>query len=157
MFRSCLTAAAAVACVIAATPAAAQPIPQDGATPGEIAAWLRTQGLEGVDPDNRADRAALHRCALHLLDLAEDYYRSAAVGVAALDRRPAFAIAAAQAIYREIGVILRRRGPDAWDGRISTTTAGKLRLIAGAAPGTLLALRRPVPRFDRSALFRRPG
>lgn len=120
-------------------------------------ALLRTQGLEGVDPDNRADRAALHRCALHLLDLAEDYYRSAAVGVAALDRRPAFAIAAAQAIYREIGVILRRRGPDAWDRRISTTTAGKLRLIAGAAPGTLLALRRPVPRFDRSALFRRPA
>lgn len=118
---------------------------------------LRAEGLDGVDPDDPGQRAALHRAALRLLDLSEAYYDSATAGVAALPRRPAFAIAAAQGIYRRIGVKLRGQGPGAWEGRLSTTRAEKLRLVAKAAGNTLLAPRRPVPDVSRDGLYRRPG
>ena len=117
---------------------------------------LRAEGIEAVDADDPAQRAALHRVALRLLDLAEIYYRSADAGIAALPRRPALAIAAARNIYRQIGVKLRHIGPDAWNGRLSTTRGEKLRLAAGAMGATILSPRRRVAPISRAGLYSRP-
>lgn len=117
---------------------------------------LAAQGIDRIDPDDPGQRAGLHRVALRLLDEAEIYYRSADAGIAALPRRPALAIAAARNIYRQIGVKLRRIGPAAWDGRLSTTRGEKLRLAGRAMGATILNPRRRVPVVDRAGLYRRP-
>lgn len=117
---------------------------------------LRAEGIEAVDPDDLSQRHALHRVALRLLDDAEIYYRSADVGIAALPRRPALAIAAARNIYRQIGVKLGAQGPDAWNGRLSTTKGEKLRLAAKAVGSTVLAPRRRTDPVSRDGLYIRP-
>lgn len=117
---------------------------------------LRAEGVAQIDTDDPTQRAALHRVALRLLDEAEIYYRSADVGIAALPRRPALAIAAARNIYRQIGVKLRAEGPDAWHGRLSTTRGEKLRLAAKAVGSTILALRRRAVPVSRAGLYVRP-
>ena len=117
---------------------------------------LRTEGVAQIDPDDMGQRPALHRVALRLLDDAEIYYRSADVGIAALPRRPALAITAARNIYRQIGVKLRAEGPDAWNGRLSTTRGEKLRLAAQAVGSTLLAPRRRARPVSRDGLYIRP-
>jgi phytoene synthase len=63
-----------------------------------------------------------------LLEVAEPYYASAVAGLAALPWRSAWAIAAARGVYRQIGVEVMKRGPHAWDERVSTSTATKARL-----------------------------
>lgn len=117
---------------------------------------LRAEGVAQIDTDDPTQRAALHRVALRLLDEAEIYYRSADVGIAALPRRPALAIAAARNIYRQIGVKLRTEGPDAWNGRLSTTRGEKLRLAAKAVGSTILAPRRRARPVSRDGLYVRP-
>ncbi|WP_374300318.1 phytoene/squalene synthase family protein [Paracoccus sp. (in: a-proteobacteria)] len=117
---------------------------------------LAAEGIDAIDPDDLSQRAALHRVALRLLDEAETYYRSADVGIAALPRRPALAIAAARNIYRQIGVKLRTTGSDAWNGRLSTTKGEKLRLAAKAAAGTILSPRRGAVPVSRDGLYTRP-
>jgi phytoene synthase len=117
---------------------------------------LAAEEIGTIDPDDMGQRPALHRVALRLLDDAEIYYRSADVGIAALPRRPALAIAAARNIYRQIGVKLRAEGPDAWNGRLSTTRGEKLRLAARAAAGTILSPRRRAVSVSRDRLYLRP-
>lgn len=117
---------------------------------------LRAEGVAQIDPDDSGQRPALHRAALRLLDEAEIYYRSADMGIAVLPRRPALAIAAARNIYRQIGVKLRVQGPDAWNGRLSTTRGEKLRLAAKAAAGTILSPWRRAAAVSRAGLYRRP-
>jgi len=119
-------------------------------------ALLDAEGIGAIDPDDPGQRPALHRAALRLLDQAEVYYRSADTGIAALPRRPALAIAAARNIYRQIGVKLRAAGPDAWNGRLSTTKAEKLRLAARAVGSTILSPRRRAVPVSRDGLYLRP-
>ncbi|MFG1478663.1 phytoene/squalene synthase family protein [Xanthobacter sp. V4C-4] len=88
---------------------------------------------EGVPAEQLADprhRAALARGVAHLLDAAEPYYDQALIGLRALPLRSASAIAAARGVYRAIGLEVRRRGPAAWDRRVSTSRAHKLVLLA---------------------------
>lgn len=117
---------------------------------------LRAEGVAQIDPDDPTQRPALHRVALRLLDEAETYYRSADVGIVALPRRPALAITAARNIYRQIGVKLRATGPDAWNGRLSTTRGEKLRLSARAVGSTIFAPRRRSAVVSRDGLYVRP-
>ena len=109
----------------------------DDAKVGRIylpAAWL-SEG--GVAPTAEAlaapkHRAAVHEVALRLLDQAEPYYDSARQGLAALPLRSALAVAAARAIYRQIGRKLRREGPQAWRRRVRVSTPMKLWLFVRA-------------------------
>jgi len=121
-------------------------------------AWLIEAGIQ---PDLVAlprHRAALATVAARLVDHAEPYYASASIGLAALPLRSAWAIATARNVYRQIGVEVKRRGPRAWDKRVGTSKATKLRLLA---LGGLQAL---ASRFGssrelpvRRGLWQRPG
>ncbi|KAB0682570.1 phytoene/squalene synthase family protein [Aureimonas leprariae] len=94
--------------------------------------WLREVGLT---PETLADPAARGKLAVlakRLVDLAEPYYASARIGVDALPRRSSWAIATALGVYREIGLKVVARGAAAWDERVSTSGAEKLRNVAGA-------------------------
>ena len=80
---------------------------------------------------------------------------AASAGLAALPLRSAWAIATARGVYREIGVQVLHLGAHAWDQRVSTSTADKLRLVCrGAARAMLSRHQRDEPRA--SELWTRP-
>ncbi len=118
----------------------------DDARVGRIylpAAWLSEAGVAATMGAVAAsqNRVAVHRVVLRLLDQAEPYYDSAREGLTALPFRSALAVAAARAIYRQIGRKLRREGPNAWRRRVRVSTPMKLWLFVQAM-GVVLASRR---------------
>lgn len=119
------------------------------------AAWLREAGIPAAQLAAPVHREKLAALAARLVQQAEPYYDSALGGLPALPTRSALAIAAARGVYRDIGIKVRALGPRAWDGRVSTSSTDKLRLMAGAA---MLALssraRAPAPR--PAGLWQRP-
>ena len=96
------------------------------------AQWLREAGIGASVPTEQLPehRAALAQVAARLVAEAEPYYRSADGGIRALPLRSAWAIATAHGVYRQIGIDVRARGAAAWDRRVSTSKATKLRLLA---------------------------
>jgi len=120
------------------------------------AAWLREAGIPRDEIALARHRPALARLAARLVDHAEPYYDSALDGIAALPLRSAWAIASARNVYREIGIVVKRRGVHAWDERAGTSKAAKLWLLAKGGLGALSSRRRrPGPRPVQ--LWRRPG
>jgi len=116
--------------------------------------WLADAGIMPHQIRQSHQRTALAAVVARLLTVAEPYYASAGVGIGALSARSAWAIATARAVYREIGVEVLRRGPLAWDERVSTTRARKLRLMLR---GGIEAIRRtPEDARCRQALWTRP-
>ncbi|MEM9600091.1 MAG: phytoene/squalene synthase family protein [Pseudomonadota bacterium] len=110
-----------------------------------------------VEPEllcNEANWPAVHKAAVDLLDIAEDYYASARTGIRALPFRCAWAISAALKVYREIGEVLRREGPEAWQGRVGASSGRKLRLALGA--GQPVLLRRYAQDVPREGFYDRP-
>jgi 15-cis-phytoene synthase len=96
------------------------------------AAWLAEAGVPEAEIAAPQHRAAVFAVTARLLDAAEPYYASARAGLPALPFRSALAIAAARGVYRQIGIIVRKRGPAAWDTRASTSSATKAWLALGA-------------------------
>ncbi len=74
-------------------------------------------------PENRDKLAML---TLRLLNEAGRYYRSGDAGLWHLSFRSACAVAAARHVYSEIGALLVKRGPRAWDQRTYVTGARKI-------------------------------
>lgn len=95
-----------------------------------IEAGAPTLATEIAKPENWP---ANHIAATTLLDMAEQYYDSAKVGIKDLPFRCAWAICAALSVYREIGEILRKGGPTAWERRVGASKGRKLALALGAA------------------------
>jgi len=121
------------------------------------AQWLREAGIPLDEIGLPQHRAALARVAARLVDYAEPYYDSAMTGIAALPVRSAWAIATARNVYRQIGVEVKRRGARAWDERVGTSKAAKLRLLAlGGAQALSSRLRARSP-ARRDGLWLRPG
>ena len=77
-----------------------------------------------------ANRAKVHAIAESLLDTADLYYASAEAGLPHLPFRSAWAVAAARRVYRDIGALVRTRGPEAWDRRASTSAVRKFAGVA---------------------------
>lgn len=67
-----------------------------------------------------------------LLDLAEEYYGSALVGLNMIPGRAKFAIAVALRVYRQIGIQLRDSGVQWWRGRTVVTKLSKVGLTIRA-------------------------
>ena len=97
---------------------------------------------------------AAHKAACEQLDIAEQYYESAKVGIKKLPFRCAWAISAALAVYREIGERLRAGGSEAWEGRVSASKGRKMALALGAiGPTTGRKGARVTP---RDGFYKRP-
>ena len=100
-------------------------------TPAQIA----KAGLEDEDTDCREQVA--HGVA-RLLDLSEQYYASALLGIRLLPFRSRLSIAIALRVYRQIGWVLRRRNLAWWQGRVMVTGGEKallsLRSLADLRP-----------------------
>ncbi|WP_298912870.1 phytoene/squalene synthase family protein [uncultured Algimonas sp.] len=90
---------------------------------------------------------AAHEAAVELLDVAEGYYASARTGIRHLPFRCAWAITAALKVYREIGEVLRRGGPEAWQDRVGAGTGRKLALaMMAGGPAMVRARAKDAPR-----------
>ncbi len=98
------------------------------------------------------DPAAAFAAVQRLLGVAEDRYRSGALGYAALPGRSAVAIPAAARLYREIGVRILRRGPAYLrQGRCVVSPVRRLVLI-GASMLQHPVRREPRPGDARGAM-----
>jgi phytoene synthase len=120
------------------------------------AQWLREAGIPPDEVALPRHRAALAQVAARLVDYAEPYYDSAAVGIAALPLRCAWAIATARYVYRQIGIEVKRRGANAWDERVGTSKAEKLWLLAKGGGRALTSRLRSAPARPTS-LWQRPA
>lgn len=123
--------------------------------------YLPQQWLDelGIARERLADVQYRERLAVlgaRLVDLAEPYYLSAEAGIAALPRRSAWAVATAKGVYREIGVKVKAAGAGAWDRRISTSRADKLRLVISAGWQALASREQSWPARN-CGLWSRPG
>ena len=123
------------------------------------ASWLTEAGLDPT-PDailDPANRAVLAQVAQRLLAEADRYYLSSGYGLRRLPWRAASAVAAARSVYRDIGRLVRQRGPDAWDRRASTSKGRKIWCAltgSTAAAGARFNASKPLP--PRAALWTRP-
>ncbi|MEO1658986.1 MAG: phytoene/squalene synthase family protein [Pseudomonadota bacterium] len=107
----------------------------DDAAIGRIyvpSAWLEEEGVtaEPAAVLHEGNREAVWRVALRLLQEADKYYKSAAPGVRRLPIRAGFAVAAARGVYRDIGRVVRVKGPRVWDQRARTSRRRKV-VLAG--------------------------
>ena len=106
------------------------------------AEWLDEAGLAVSDLADGIKRESVFPLVSRLVDEAEPYYRSAAIGIRALPRRAAWSIATARAVYRDIGHAIVRRGPQALDDRVFTGKGRKTWRVVSTIPSAL-APRRP--------------
>jgi len=120
------------------------------------AAWLREAGIPAGEIGLPQHRLALAGLAARLVDHAEPYYDSSLDGIGALPLRSAWAIATARNVYRQIGIEVKARGPRAWDERVGTSKATKLKLLAKGGVEALLSRLRPA-RARPAGLWQRPG
>jgi phytoene synthase len=88
--------------------------------------WLERMQVRREDMHLPQNRAALHALACELVELAEQYYASARIGMSQLPWRCAWAIASALLIYRDIGLQVRSSGVSAWEQRTQVSGSRKL-------------------------------
>jgi len=120
--------------------------------------WLIEAGVSVDEVAAPHNRAALFEVCRRLLSEADRYYASSWLGISQLPFRSAWAVAAANAVYRDIGRMILARGPSAWEGRTSTSTQRKLALaLTGGARAIAVktAGRGPASR-PRTGLWTRP-
>ena len=131
--------------------------------------YLPTVRLQrrGVDPAaliaGTADRGGIAQVVAEVLDLADEYYRSADSGMRDIPWRPRQAILVASRTYRAIGVRLRRHSCDALAGRTTVPFPEKVfwgtwALLGGLRPQILgLGARSPHNPTLHQALLGLPG
>jgi phytoene synthase len=122
-------------------------------------AWLDETGLSGermADPENRE---ALAGIAARLCALERRYRDSARTGAGRLPFRSRWAVLAAARIYGAIADKVAALGPAAWDRRVTTDKAEKLRHVLAAWGEARFDAAGQVDRtglWDRSLTPRRP-
>jgi len=96
--------------------------------------WVRESGIHRERIAHAEYRSPLATVVGKVLDEAERYYASAKIGIARLPFRSAWSIATARLVYRDIGHLVRKLGPRAWDERVSVSPLRKLGwvMVAGA-------------------------
>lgn len=118
--------------------------------------WLDQAGLEVADLADEKRPGIVFPLVRRLVEEAEPYYRSAAIGIRALPRRAAWAVGTARAVYRDIGRIIVRRGPDALGNRVFTGKGRKVWRTTTAIPAAL-APRRTREDATRTGLWTPPA
>lgn len=121
-------------------------------------AWLAAEGVPQEEVGADRHWPAVARVVHRMLETAEPYYRSARIGLRHLPLRSAWAIATARGVYRDIGKGVRRRGPRAWDRRVSTSGAQKVwwGIRGGLQSVSARSVERLLPDPPRGDLWTRP-
>jgi phytoene synthase len=121
--------------------------------------WLAEAGVPLDQVERREHRDRIFEVVRRVLAEADRYYASARLGLSRLPLRSAWAVAAASAVYRDIGRLIVARGPDAWDRRASTGSGRKLVLAAAGGLQALLSRASATgPEAEpRTGLWTRPG
>ena len=105
------------------------------------ASWVNVPAST-IAASNVACRAPVASAIKRVLDLAEEYYGSALVGIKLLPFRSRFSITVALRVYRQIGVLLQRRHLRWWDGRVYVSASEKvlltLRSLLDLRPAAIL-------------------
>jgi phytoene synthase len=105
------------------------------------ASWINVPASK-ISASNVACRAPVASAIKRVLDLAEEYYGSALVGIRLLPFRSRFSITVALRVYRQIGVLLQRRHLRWWDGRVYVPASEKvlltLRSLLDLRPAAIL-------------------
>jgi len=134
----------------------------DDARAGRVYAPADMLAREGVRASAPAlldhqHKEGVWRCAIAMLDVADDYYASANFGIRRLPPRAAAAVAAARNIYRDIGRRIRTGGADVWSERVAVSGPRKAGLallgLATGAPASIMQHSSKAP--PRGALFDR--
>lgn len=123
--------------------------------PGE---WLSEAGVTADQVRRPEHRGRVFEVARRVLAEADRYYASSWLGISQLPFRSAWAVAAANAVYRDIGRLILERGPRAWDARVSTGKARKalLALRAGLQAVAATTVGKGPNSSPRSGLWLRP-
>ena len=103
--------------------------------------WLAEAGVPADELAAPEHRDGVFEVVRRILFEADRYYQSAWLGISQLPPRSAWAVAAANAVYSDIGRLVLERGPRAWDRRTSTSKARKISLVLGAGPKSWTARR----------------
>ncbi len=107
--------------------------------------WLVEAGIPPRAIAAPENRVALAGVARRLIATAKPFYESAAIGVRSLPFRAAWAVSTASRVYQAIGTEVVRRGPNAWDARVSTSRLAKLGHVAAGGVFGLRALLSATP------------
>ena len=91
------------------------------------ASWINVPASK-ISASNVACHAPVASAIERVLDLAEEYYSSALVGIRLLPFRSRFSITVALRVYRQIGVLLQRRHLRWWNGRVYVPASEKVLL-----------------------------
>jgi 15-cis-phytoene synthase len=116
--------------------------------------WITEMGIPPGELMKQNYRQSLTAMAKRLCDASGNYEASAKVGAAALPMRARWAVLSAAGIYGDIAREVRRAGGHAWDNRVYTSKAAKLRWIAKAY---WAALRNKPRVIGREGLWSRPS
>jgi len=119
--------------------------------------WLGRAGLDIEDLAKASCRDGIYPLVCRLVEAAEPYYASAAIGVQALPRRAAWAIATARSLYRDIGRKIVRNGAAAFGDRVYTGAGRKAWRVATAMPAALTPRRAGHAAGPRAGLWTPPG
>jgi len=103
--------------------------------------WLSEAGVPAGELAAPEHRNGVFEVVRRILGDADRYYQSAWLGISQLPPRSAWAVAAANAVYSDIGRLILGRGPAAWDTRTSTSKLRKISLVLGAGPKSWTARR----------------
>ncbi len=112
--------------------------------------WLAEMDIPPGELMNPQYRSKLTILAKRLCDASELYEASARVGAADLPMRARWAVLSAAGIYGDIAREVRTSGEKAWDSRVYTSRADKLRWIAKAY---WMALRNNPRKVSRDGLW----
>jgi phytoene synthase len=91
------------------------------------ACWINLTASEIADM-NTTCHQPVALAIKRTLDLAEDYYESALLGIQLLPFRSRFSITVALRVYRQIGISIRQRDYCWWHGRVYVATPKKVLL-----------------------------
>jgi phytoene synthase len=116
-------------------------------------AWLAEAGLSGAVLADQGNREALASIAARLCALERCYRDSARAGASRLPFRSRWAVLAAARIYGAIADKVAALGSKAWDERVTTSKAEKLRHVLAAWREARFGA--PV-QVDRTDLWQRP-
>ncbi len=94
--------------------------------------WLAEADISPGEQLRPHNRSRLADIGWWLADMAQDHEASARKGAAKLPFRSRWAVLAAAGIYGDIAREVAERGAQAWDTRVVTTKAAKLRWVARA-------------------------